>query len=53
MGWKSTLDISRQQAIDMIEKVDLEDLSNEDLAEVLEAIMPEDHGYNYRVMEGL
>lgn len=51
MGWKSTIDVSRQEAVRMIGDVDLEELDDELLADILEAVMGgEDHGYNYRII---
>lgn len=51
MGWKSTIDVSRQEAVRMIGDVDLEELDDELLADILEAVMGgEDHGHNYRII---
>jgi hypothetical protein len=48
MGHKSTLTISREEALSIISSANLEELSNEDLAEMVEAVLGgENHSHNY------
>ena len=50
MGWKSTIDLTREEAEAMLEGA-TEGASDEDLAEAVEAIMGgESHGANYRIV---
>ncbi len=51
MGHKSTIDITKEEALSIIENIDLEELDNETLADVLEAVLGgESHGHNYRII---
>jgi hypothetical protein len=53
MGWKSTIDVTRHEAINLIhyELQDLKDFSDEALANLLEEVMGgEKHGHNYRIV---
>jgi hypothetical protein len=51
MGWKSTIDVTREEALAMIREVDLEELDDALLAEILEAVLGgENHGHNYRIV---
>lgn len=55
MGWKSTETLTRAEAIRAIEEeaLNLERLSDQTLAEVLEAIRGgELHGSNYTIVDG-
>ena len=48
MGWKSTITISREEALNIIANANLEEMSNEDLAVIVEAVLGcENHGHNY------
>ncbi len=52
MGWKSTIDITREEAIRIIQSADLEELPNDILSEVVEYVLGgEDHGANYRIID--
>lgn len=52
MGWKSTIDITRQEALEIISNANLNELSDEDLCDIVESVMGgEKHGHNYRIME--
>lgn len=51
MGWKSTVTVTREEALSLI-YAHLEEISDENLADVLEAVMGGDsHGYNYAIGE--
>jgi len=54
MGWKSTIDLTRKEAEDIL-RVYLENLSqctDEELAEAIEALRGgENHGANYRIVD--
>lgn len=50
MGWKSTVTISREEALNIIANANFDEMSNEDLAVIVEAVQGgENHGYNYIV----
>lgn len=50
MGWKSTTTITREEALNLI-YIHLEDVSDENLADALEAVMGgESHGSNYTII---
>lgn len=54
MGWKSTIDVSKEEALSLIysHMEDLENLDNETICDVLEAVMGgENHGHNYRIVD--
>lgn len=52
MGWKSTVDLTRKEAIEIITNADLDELSNEDLSTIVEAVNGgESHGHNYRIVD--
>ena len=54
MGWKSTIDLTRKEAEEILLAYleDLSSVSNDDLAEAIEAIKGgENHGHNYRIIE--
>lgn len=49
MGWKSTINITREKALSLIYE-NLDNLNDEDLAEILEIALGNDkHGYNYSI----
>lgn len=50
MGWKSTIDITREEALAKLGQVNFYELTNDELAGVLESALGEDHGYNYRIV---
>jgi hypothetical protein len=51
MGWKSTIDITREEAVEIISNAKLDELSDEDLSNIVEAVMGgENHGNNYRIV---
>ncbi len=53
MGWKSTIDITRKDAIEQIKvaMLGISDLSNEQLANILEELLGgEHHGHNYTIV---
>lgn len=51
MGWKSTLDITREEALKIVYD-NLEDLNDELLAEVVEAALGGyEHGHNYMIVK--
>lgn len=51
MGWKSTVDLTRDEALQIIANADLEALDDETLAELVELISGgENHGNNYRII---
>lgn len=54
MGWKSTIDLTRKEAEDIMRSTldDIASISDEDLSEAVEAIRGgENHGYNYRIVK--
>lgn len=52
MGWKSTIDITRERAIEIIADANLDELSDEELCDIVEAIAGgENHGHNYRIVD--
>jgi hypothetical protein len=52
MGWKSTIDITRARAIEIIADANLDELSDEELCDIVETIAGgENHGYNYRIVD--
>lgn len=52
MGWKSTIDLTREQAIQIVQtEVNPEDMTDDQLAEAVETIRGgESHGHNYRIV---
>ena len=53
MGWKSTIDLTREEAEDILRaKIDdISSCSDEQLEEAIEDIRGgEEHGYNYRIV---
>lgn len=54
MGWKSTIDLTRQEAEDIIQAYadDLASCSDEHLADAIEQLRGgEEHGHNYRIVD--
>ncbi len=52
MGWKSTITLSRAEALEIIATFPREELSNEILGEMIEAMRGGcDHGHNYSVRD--
>lgn len=54
MGWKSTIDVTRQEALDALKNYldHLEQMGDDALAEALEVMRGgEDHGHNYRIVD--
>ena len=51
MGWKSTIDLTRQEALDIIGGTVFDALSDDALADLVEEIRGGvDHGHNYRIV---
>jgi hypothetical protein len=52
MGWKSTITLSRQEALGILASISFDDLTNERLAQIVEEVMGgDDHGHNYMVLD--
>ena len=49
MGWKSTLDVTRQYALDKIMD-ELYDADDEQIADILETLIGDRDGANYRII---
>jgi hypothetical protein len=43
MGWNSTIDITRERAMEIISDANLDELDNNTLADIVEAIRSEEH----------
>jgi len=53
MGWKSTIDITRADAIELIKSMteSVDKFTDEQLANLVEELMGgEEHGHNYRIV---
>lgn len=55
MGWKSTINLTREEALARIEEaltlIDLHNLSNERLSEILEILQGDEEGANYSIAD--
>ena len=52
MGWKSTIDLTREVALSIVSsELNYENISDDDLAELVELVRGgENHGHNYRII---